>query len=517
MFATPVKNEPIPGSSSGSSHSVSKPHTKDHEEKHTFSVSPITMAPLSAPHTSSRNRAVSDSVSDHESSGKSDIELSSGEFESPYSTAVSDDPNDLDSIRKMQRENAINHIMRRLCRQLEVKLASFPTRGSTRLPLPIWSEPGCRVEIELPGNATQTSSCSTSSYSTSSCSASSHGPMVHVRFFGESDGSSALSALDVLNDLGSFDSHYTDNAVVQNDTNLARPPIVQPAPINGGTPGHQGQIEQQSIQNSSVHPQIIVSPPLVNPFFGGNWPGPLGSSEWFNTGNAQPHMSRSVNSFNFDTEPLINSNPPISPAKPITPNQHPLAAPSRLPNLTPDTLDNNHRSDHDRRVRRHRKQRNTEGTASNNPTINTGRKFACPFFKRNPRKYATWTTCPGPGWEELHRVKEHLYRRHRLPIQCPRCWDRFDDDDLLRTHLQSEQACNMIPREEAPLLEGLTKTQMDRLRSRKKTRADVTPVRKWREIYWILFPDDVGLITPSPCKSQSAIFIADQRLCQRQH
>jgi hypothetical protein len=35
----------------------------------------------------------------------------------------------------------------------------------------------------------------------------------------------------------------------------------------------------------------------------------------------------------------------------------------------------------------------------------TGPKFACPFFKNNPTKYQTWRSCPGPGWDEVHRVK----------------------------------------------------------------------------------------------------------------
>ena len=34
-----------------------------------------------------------------------------------------------------------------------------------------------------------------------------------------------------------------------------------------------------------------------------------------------------------------------------------------------------------------------------------GKKFACPYFKRNPKKYRNWTSCPGPGWDEVHRVK----------------------------------------------------------------------------------------------------------------
>lgn len=35
----------------------------------------------------------------------------------------------------------------------------------------------------------------------------------------------------------------------------------------------------------------------------------------------------------------------------------------------------------------------------------TGRKFACPYFKRNPQKYLTRRSCVGPGWDEVRRVK----------------------------------------------------------------------------------------------------------------
>jgi hypothetical protein len=31
--------------------------------------------------------------------------------------------------------------------------------------------------------------------------------------------------------------------------------------------------------------------------------------------------------------------------------------------------------------------------------------LACPFFKRNPRKYNRWKFCPGPGWLTTHRMK----------------------------------------------------------------------------------------------------------------
>ncbi|KAK3986407.1 hypothetical protein QBC44DRAFT_248364 [Cladorrhinum sp. PSN332] len=123
-------------------------------------------------------------------------------------------------------------------------------------------------------------------------------------------------------------------------------------------------------------------------------------------------------------------------------------------------------------------------------------KFACPYFKRNPRKYRNWTSCPGPGWEEVHRVKTHLYRRHALPLQCPRCWDVFKTDTVLQAHLQSDPPCtvkqNSVPHE------GFTKDQEKRLRSRKKAHADMTDEDKWNEIYQILFPDDDPDAIPGP-------------------
>lgn len=32
-------------------------------------------------------------------------------------------------------------------------------------------------------------------------------------------------------------------------------------------------------------------------------------------------------------------------------------------------------------------------------------KFACPFFKRHPEKYKSYRSCPGPGWDTVHRLK----------------------------------------------------------------------------------------------------------------
>ncbi|KAL2196686.1 hypothetical protein P885DRAFT_36905 [Corynascus similis CBS 632.67] len=148
---------------------------------------------------------------------------------------------------------------------------------------------------------------------------------------------------------------------------------------------------------------------------------------------------------------------------------------------------------------RRKKSKRTPSAAT---TGNGGsRKFACPYFKRNPRKYRQWTSCPGPGWDEVHRVKTHLYRRHPLPIQCPRCWESFKTDAQLQSHLQQDPPCP-IQRNRA-LQEGFTKDQEKKLRSRKKTHADMTDEEKWREIYLILFPDDDSSSIPSPYYNES--------------
>jgi hypothetical protein len=92
--------------------------------------------------------------------------------------------------------------------------------------------------------------------------------------------------------------------------------------------------------------------------------------------------------------------------------------------------------------------------------------FACPFFKYNPRKYMCWRSCPGPGWNTVHRIKyvsnylchfysslrvianvrsrEHLYRRHALPKSvCDRCFEQFQDADSLRLHHRAEMRCSV--------------------------------------------------------------------------
>ncbi|PSN65855.1 hypothetical protein BS50DRAFT_621649 [Corynespora cassiicola Philippines] len=144
----------------------------------------------------------------------------------------------------------------------------------------------------------------------------------------------------------------------------------------------------------------------------------------------------------------------------------------------------------DRPNKRHKKDEELDKMLSENK-----RKLACPYFKYNRRKYRDRRSCPGPGWDSIHRLKEHLYRRHALPPQCQRCWRTYKDEPALTEHLRSVDACAI--REQQPE-EGLDKKQIEQLKSRQSMfRAD-DDEEKWRIIYLILFPDTPPTQLPTP-------------------
>lgn len=91
--------------------------------------------------------------------------------------------------------------------------------------------------------------------------------------------------------------------------------------------------------------------------------------------------------------------------------------------------------------------------------------------------------------------REHLYRRHRVPIQCKRCWLNFKSQSALDDHLT---VTNICPITEGTPAEGVTVDIEKRLRSRKKTAPGQSEEDRWREIYTLLFPDEA---VPVPCRS----------------
>ncbi|KAK5658689.1 hypothetical protein OQA88_2088 [Cercophora sp. LCS_1] len=118
-------------------------------------------------------------------------------------------------------------------------------------------------------------------------------------------------------------------------------------------------------------------------------------------------------------------------------------------------------------------------------------RFACPFAKHDPAKYKNVKTCCGPGWIELHRVKEHVYRRHSLTNACNRCFELFEDTKALKEHQRSKDICEVS--DKTPT-DTITDEQEKQLRARAK--ANSSPVEKWQEMYRIIFPG--AKARPSP-------------------
>ncbi|KAI8631286.1 hypothetical protein F5Y19DRAFT_25704 [Xylariaceae sp. FL1651] len=139
--------------------------------------------------------------------------------------------------------------------------------------------------------------------------------------------------------------------------------------------------------------------------------------------------------------------------------------------------------------RRRRRKTNPE---DNDLLSNRREYFACPFFQHNPLRYRRKRSCPGPGWPTISRLKEHLHRQHRLPKHpCFRCWESFEDSELLKKHWRRLDACLLSPE---PKLEGIDDSLEEKLKSRKGA-CKLSETSKWVQIYETIFP---GEVVPSP-------------------
>jgi hypothetical protein len=123
-------------------------------------------------------------------------------------------------------------------------------------------------------------------------------------------------------------------------------------------------------------------------------------------------------------------------------------------------------------------------------------RFACPFRKYSPQKYnmhhPNWKACAISSFESVARTKEHLYRKHKAPIQCVRCWIFFQTQDDLDIHIAAKVICAL--RVGQPV-EGITPAMVLKLKSRKKSSMDQTEEARWGRMYKTLFPNAE---TPSP-------------------
>ncbi|KAK7420907.1 hypothetical protein QQX98_002471 [Neonectria punicea] len=151
-----------------------------------------------------------------------------------------------------------------------------------------------------------------------------------------------------------------------------------------------------------------------------------------------------------------------------------------------------------------RKRPDTDGTTESNntsrakkllgakfeETSSLPRRFVCPCLRAGVDRAQLSRSCFGPGWIEIHRLKEHICRCHtpenfRNPsLVCPRCLEGFESQALLMQHQRQEQC--LIKATE--IINGrLNLEQVNNLRSTKR-KSELSDEEKWFEYYRILFP-----------------------------
>jgi len=105
--------------------------------------------------------------------------------------------------------------------------------------------------------------------------------------------------------------------------------------------------------------------------------------------------------------------------------------------------------------------------------------FACPFLRRDPMNHGS---CCNYMLRRIRDVKQHLGRKHSLPLYCPRCVSTFSDEDERDDHLKA-MSCN-VSSELRP--SGMTDYQKRQLG--KKSPPSATQAEQWYQIFDILFP-----------------------------
>ncbi|KIL90348.1 serine threonine protein kinase [Fusarium avenaceum] len=118
-------------------------------------------------------------------------------------------------------------------------------------------------------------------------------------------------------------------------------------------------------------------------------------------------------------------------------------------------------------------------------------RFACPFFKAGIRISARHRACEGPGWTDINKVKEHIFRthlvdHHKTKYVCRRCDEGFKTDELFLAHQHQELACHKITSQ--PAYGKLTREQTSSLRSLKRKYTKISDEERWFEIYKLVNP-----------------------------
>ncbi|KAI8632742.1 hypothetical protein F5Y19DRAFT_418791 [Xylariaceae sp. FL1651] len=106
--------------------------------------------------------------------------------------------------------------------------------------------------------------------------------------------------------------------------------------------------------------------------------------------------------------------------------------------------------------------------------------WACPYSKFKPIKYEE---CYQYQLKDINRVKQHLTRKHKLPLYCPICYEEFLNEPIRDQHITRLRCQRQAGRSQ---IEGLTSEQQDWLRQRTGTTR--SKEEHWYDIFHYLFP-----------------------------
>ncbi|KAK3899230.1 hypothetical protein C8A05DRAFT_37168 [Staphylotrichum tortipilum] len=198
-------------------------------------------------------------------------------------------------------------------------------------------------------------------------------------------------------------------------------------------------------------------------------------------------IRRRLQTMILQQRPMQHNRPgPSSSASPSG-NADNIPPTTSLPTRRKRALDDDDGSNPGRRGDNDGEKRKRKDPTSTAQVEESLRKFACPFYKRYPASEKLYKSCHGPGWGSVHRVKEHVYRRHQTPTaQCVRCQVSFANQAALTEHLRAERQCeNKTP---SPDEEIIYITQ-DQERELRKKRKNVPEEDRWFENFRIIFPN----------------------------
>lgn len=114
-----------------------------------------------------------------------------------------------------------------------------------------------------------------------------------------------------------------------------------------------------------------------------------------------------------------------------------------------------------------------------------GPPFACPYFKKDSMVHQS---CYQFTLRRIRDVKQHVGRKHSMPIYCPICNDIFPKEQERDNHVRE----NRCPQKPFAKPEGTTEEQKKKLG--KRAPANQTREEQWYGIFYTLF--DVNVARP---------------------